>query len=141
MIDDDRALSAFTDVLAVEDTGTGLFRVVTLSDVYTAVPSEGMHLCPDREYHDVDFCKHVVAVEATRGRLDVPTGWLVVEDLDERTDETFDLDTDGTLFGGRYHLTFDEFEDVADPEDCPDCADDLPCFEHFDADEYNEVKA
>lgn len=82
---EDRALRAYTDVLAVEwDADHGVARVVTLSDVYTAVPSEGMHLCPDREYHDVDMCKHVFALEAVRGRIDAPEGWLVVEDLDER---------------------------------------------------------
>jgi hypothetical protein len=94
-IDADRALRAFTDVLAVEwGDETGVARVVTLSDVYHAVPEEGQHLCPDREYHDVAMCKHLVALEAVRGRLDIPDGWFVTDDLDERTDESFDVTTD-----------------------------------------------
>lgn len=89
MTDESRALRAYTDVLAVEwDDEIGVARIVTLGDVYTAVPSEGMHLCPDREYNDVDMCKHVIALEVVRGKLDAPTGWLVVEDLDERADTT-----------------------------------------------------
>jgi len=137
MIDEQRALSAFSDVLAVEyDEDAGVMRVVTIRDVYMVIPTDGLHQCPDREYHDVDFCKHVTAAEITRDKIDAPTGWLVIDDLDERTDETFTLDTEGTLFGARYHLTFDEFDDVAETDDC-DCSDDddLPCFEC-----YNEQK-
>ena len=94
MIDESRALSAYTDVLAVEhDEESGVVRIVTISDVYTAIPKEGLHICPDREYHGVDFCKHVVATEITRGNIDVPTGWLVVEDLDNRTEPEFELET------------------------------------------------
>lgn len=90
--DEKRALKAFTDVLAVEwDEQAGVARVVTLSDVYTAVPSEGMHLCPDREYHDVEMCKHLWALETVRGKIDAPEGWLVVDDLTDRTEPAFDV--------------------------------------------------
>jgi len=93
MIDADRAIRAFTDVVAVEwDTDSGVARIVTVSDVYHAVPEEGMHLCPDREYHDIEICKHLVAAEVTRDRIDAPTGWLEVDDFDERTDAPFTLD-------------------------------------------------
>lgn len=82
---EERALRAYTDVLAVEwDADAGLARIVTLADSYLAVPEEGQHLCPDREYRDVDRCKHVWAIDATRGQIDAPAGWLVVADLDER---------------------------------------------------------
>lgn len=85
MSDEARALRAYLDVLAVEhNEDAGVMRIVTLSDVYHAVPREGLHMCPDREYNDVALCKHVIASDVTRGRLDVPTGWLVVDDLDDR---------------------------------------------------------
>lgn len=84
MIDEDRALRAFTDVLAVEhDEDAGLLRVVTLSDCYLLVPDGGLHQCGDREYHGVDLCKHVAACEITRGHIDAPEGWMVVEDFDD----------------------------------------------------------
>lgn len=85
----DRAISAFEDILAVEyDEDSGVMRIVTISDCYTAVPEEGMHLCPDQEYRDVDLCKHVIAAEITRGRIDAPTGWVVTDNLESReTDE------------------------------------------------------
>jgi len=143
VINADRALRAYEDVVAVEaDDDAGVYRVVTTSDVYTAVPSQGMHLCPDREYHDVDLCKHLVSVDAVRGRLDIPAGWLTVDDLDDRTDESFDLDTDASRRRLRENHTlasFDGGEEVAtdggeEPDDRADCwcADhDLPCWEHF----------
>lgn len=82
---EERALRAYTDVLAIEwDDETGMARVVTLSDCYRAIPAEGLHLCPDREYRDIDQCKHIHALQAARGRVDAPTGWLVVDDLDDR---------------------------------------------------------
>lgn len=84
-IDPARAERAFEDVVAVEwDEDAGTMRIVTFSDVYFAVPEDGMHMCPDREYNDVEICKHVVAVEATRGNIDVPTPWIVTADLDDR---------------------------------------------------------
>ena len=84
MIDEDRALRAYTDVLAVEhDTDAGLIRVLTLSDVYLLIPEEGLHQCGDRDYNNVDLCKHVIAAEITRGRLDAPTGWMVVDDFED----------------------------------------------------------
>jgi len=109
-----------------------------------AIPEDGLHQCPDREYHDVDMCKHATAAEITRDKIDAPTGWLVVEDFDERTDETFELTTEGTLFGARYHLTFDEFEDVdgMDDSDGCDCSeDDPPCFECYNEREKRKVEA
>jgi len=113
----DRALAAFQDVLAVEwNAEHGHARILTLSDCYHAVPEDGMHLCPDREYNDVELCKHLYALEATRDSLgvDVPEGWLVVEDLEERTDEPFALDP------------------VQRPrEDCQRCHDELACPTHY----------
>lgn len=92
MIDQTRALRAYTDVVAVEhDAETGLLRVVTLSDSYVVDVREARHQCPDRTHNDVGICKHLVAALATTGELDVPVGWLVVEDLDERTDPAFTL--------------------------------------------------
>lgn len=110
-MDPDRALRAYTDVLAVEwDAENAVARIVTLSEVYHAVPSEGQHLCPDREYHEPEggLCKHLVALETVRDRLDLPDGWLTVEDLDERTDPAFDVDAPDTF--GRTH-TLDVFAD------------------------------
>ena len=79
-----RALRAYTDVLAVEhDPDAGLVRVVTLSDSYLLVPDGGLHQCGDREYNNIELCKHVVACEVTRGNIDAPAGWLEVEDLDD----------------------------------------------------------
>lgn len=95
MIDADRALRAYTDVLAVEhDPDAGMMRVVTLSEVYYVDTREARHQCPDREYHDPPegLCKHLVAAQVTRDRRDAPTGWLVSDDLDERTDPEFDID-------------------------------------------------
>jgi hypothetical protein len=85
----DRALAAYTDVLAVEhDTDAGVMRILTLSECYTAIPETGQHLCPDKEYHEPPRCKHEYAADATRDQTDVPTGWLVVEDLDDREGNT-----------------------------------------------------
>lgn len=112
----DRALSAFQDVLAVEwDEEAGVARIVTMSDCYTAVPEHGQHLCPDREYHldGSGLCKHLFALEITRGKVCAPEGWLVVDDLDERSDDEIDLD-------------------IKSPrEDCPDCMDEMACPEHY----------
>lgn len=84
-IDEARALRAYTDVLAVEyDADTDLLRVVTLGDVYVVDDRDKVHVCPDREYNDVEICKHVCAALATTGRLDAPTGWLVTSSLDKR---------------------------------------------------------
>lgn len=96
-MDPDRALRAYTDVLAVEwDADAGVARIVTLTDVYTAVPDEGMHLCPDREYHDPEdgMCKHLVALETVRGTFDAPVGWFTTDDLDDRTDPEFPVSAD-----------------------------------------------
>jgi hypothetical protein len=131
VIDADRALRAFTDVLAVEyDRDADVARIVTVSDCYYAFPDDGMHRCPDREYHDPPegHCKHVIALEAIRGNIDVPSGWFVTEDLDERTDPEFELDVPDRV--GRNH-TLGAFE--TDGGDCPHCTDELPCFDHFDA--------
>lgn len=88
-IDPDRAIRAYTDVVAIETDPSGVWRVVTWSDVYRACPDGGAHLCPDREYRGVDFCKHVTAIEAERGRLgiELPRGWISTDDLDERPEE------------------------------------------------------
>lgn len=98
IIDPDRAERAFTDVLAVEwDREAGLMRIVTLSDCYTAIPTEGLHQCPDREYNldGTGYCKHAVAADVTRGRLPAPTGWVVTENLDDRHAESRALLADG----------------------------------------------
>lgn len=90
-IDPDRAERAYTDVLAVEwDREAGLMRIVTLSDCYTAIPTEGLHQCPDREYNldGAGYCKHAVAADVTRGRLPTPPGWVVTDNLDDRTATT-----------------------------------------------------
>jgi len=142
MIDADRALRAYEDVVAIEaDDEAGVYRIVTTSDVYHAVPEEGMHLCPDREYHDPPegYCKHLVALEAVRGRLDIPTGWLTVDDLDDRTDESFDLDADVSRQRLRDNHTlaaFDGGQVATDggerPEDCRcdefELPGELPCW-------------
>lgn len=111
MIDPDRAVRAYSDVLAIEyDEAAEMYRVLTISDVYYVVPSEGQHLCPDREYHEPPegLCKHLIASEVERGRIDAPSGWLVVDDFDERTDLEFELDT-SELGAARYHDTLDEY--------------------------------
>ena len=125
MIDADRAIRAFSDVLAVEHDDSGFARIVTLSDCYAAVPDEGMHLCPDREYHDTEMCKHLIALEAVRGRLDIPTGWLTVENLDERTDPEFDIDVPDRIGRNRQLTAFET--DGGECEDCADLPGDWPC--------------
>lgn len=115
MIDPERALRAFTDVLAVEyDEETDMARVVTMSDCYDVDMRETRHLCPDREYNDVAICKHLVASEVVRGQLDIPNGWLTVENLDERTDETFDIEMPPRIGNNR---TFDAFTDGGNQTD------------------------
>ncbi|MBX0325779.1 hypothetical protein EGH21_22435 [Halomicroarcula sp. F13] len=96
-----RVIGAFEDVVAIEhDEDAGLFQVVTWCDTYLAIPTEGQHLCPDVEYHleGNDRCKHQWAVDIVRGRVDAPAPWLVVDDLDQRSE-------DGDRFPD-----FDEFE-------------------------------
>jgi hypothetical protein len=116
-IDADRAARAYEDVLAVEyDEETDLLRVVTLSDSYLVDDRDGVHACPDREYNDVDLCKHLVAALATTGELNVPTGWAIVEDLSERPE-----DPEVRADGGETSRSA-----------CW-CADaDIPCFDHFE---------
>ena len=128
MFDDTRAFNAYTDVLAVEAAPHGVYRVVTLSDVYTLVPDEGLHQCPDREYNDVDVCKHVVATEVTRERFDAPEGWLVVENLDERVEPSFELETDSLTKG---NATLDAFDS---DESCWCDDEPMECFECFQSD-------
>ena len=130
MIDEERAIRAFTDVLAVEwDNDAGMGRIVTLSDSYMAVPELQQHNCPDREYHldGEGICKHLAALEITRGKIDAPEGWLTVENLDERTDPEFEIERPPRI--GRNH-TFGAFTDGG--ETCDECAalpDDFPCAE------------
>lgn len=149
MIDPDRALRAYTDVLAVEyDADTEMGRVVTLSDAYAFDARDGLHSCPDREYHDVDHCKHVVAADISRGAIDgVDAGWLVTDDLDGRAEPAlladggdladadytcnacgagYDVGTDGdafTHFSVSHHNQPDA-DDYA-VSVCPDCAEDV----------------
>jgi len=79
----------------------GFARIVTMSDCYSAIPEDGMHLCPDREYHDVDICKHLYALEIVRDQIDAPAGWLVVEDLNERgCDVRVDAVEEWGVYGG-----------------------------------------
>jgi len=85
-LDEGRAIRALTDVVAVEyDEEAEMYRVVTWSDVYHAIPEEGQHLCPDRKHNDIDLCKHLIAVEVARGRIDidVPEPFIVTDDLDQ----------------------------------------------------------
>lgn len=95
MIDEKRAVRAFTDVLAVEhDEDTDLLRVVTLSDAHLVDDRDKLHQCPDRKHNigDGGVCKHLVAALATTDEIDVPTGWLVVEDLEARRDASSGVD-------------------------------------------------
>lgn len=88
MIDPDRAERAYTDVLAVEfDQETEMMRVVTLSDCYDVDVRDFRHMCPDREYHDVALCKHLICADIVRGQTDAPSGWFVTDDFDQRTDD------------------------------------------------------
>jgi len=117
MIDADRALRAFTDVLAVEyDPETEMARVVTMSDCYDVDMRETRHVCPDREYNldGTGICKHLLASEVVRGQLDVPGGWLVVDSLDKRTDEPFDIEMPPRIGNDR---TLEAFTDGGDRTD------------------------
>jgi len=110
----DRALLAFLDVLAVEwDEDLGMARIVTMGDKYLAVPEQGQHLCPDRKHNlnGEGLCKHLWALEITRDR-NAPEGWLVVDDLDDRTEDEFELDV------------------RAPRENCEQCGGDLACPQH-----------
>jgi len=123
MIDEQRAIRAFTDVLAVEwDDESGVANIVTLSDSYMAVPELRQHNCPDREYHldGEGMCKHLAALEITRGNIDAPEGWLSVENLDERTDPEFEIERPPRM--GRNH-TFGAFTDGGETDELPDFED------------------
>jgi len=127
MSDAERAERAFRDVLAVEwDDETGAARIVTLGGSYLAVPELGQHNCPDREYHDVARCKHLLALDVTRGKIDAPEAWLTVEDLDERTEPTFDIERPPRI--GKNH-TFGAFTDGGECPDCAELPDGWPCAE------------
>jgi len=88
--DEQRALRACTDVLAVEETAPGMVRVVALTDAYVVDARGDGCYCPDKEYHEPPMCKHDYA--AVLSDTDLPTPFMVVENVDERTDPAFDLE-------------------------------------------------
>jgi len=92
MIPDDRA-ERMGDVLTVEKIAPGMARVITLSGAYTVdARGEGCS-CPDKEYNlDLgEHCKHHAAAVLAYND-DLPTPFMVVENVDERTDPAFALE-------------------------------------------------
>jgi len=101
-----RAERAVTDVVAVETLAPGLVRVVTWGDAYPVDARDAGCNCPDKLHNDAEVCKHeYAAILATTGG---PTPFTVSDNLSER------VATDGG------------------DEECPDCHEELPCFEHYE---------
>lgn len=60
-MNDERAIRALTDVVAVEQVAPGMAQVVTWSDAYVVDARDAGCRCPDKEYHDAPMCKHEYA--------------------------------------------------------------------------------
>ena len=83
MIDTDRAVRAFEDVVAVEHMAPGMVRVVTWTNSYPIDAWGDGCNCPDKRYNDVPFCKHeLAALAADVDRL--PSPGIETDDLRNR---------------------------------------------------------
>lgn len=105
---DDRARRALEDVVAVDELGPGLARVVTWGGAYTVDARGEGCACPDKEYHDAPMCKHEwAAALATNDRLPAP----FVREIEARP----------TVMG----------DGSGECEDCAQLADGFPCADCF----------
>jgi hypothetical protein len=66
----------------------------------------------------------LLALDAVRDKLDIPTGWLTVDNLDERTEPAFELERPPRI--GKNH-TFGAFTDGGECDDCANLPDGWPC--------------
>ncbi|MFW6435705.1 MAG: SWIM zinc finger family protein [Halovenus sp.] len=80
--DTTRTVDALLDVVAVEDMGPGLVRVVTFSDAYHVDVRERRCTCPDHQYREAQ-CKHLRRADIETGETPVPVIDGVVDDLDQ----------------------------------------------------------
>ena len=101
MNSDSRA-ETIDDILAVERHAPGMVRVVTLGRCYVVDARDGGCLCPDKQYHNPDMCKHEwAALLATDDSL--PTPFFVADDLEMRHDPPFDVELES--YQGNQRLT------------------------------------
>lgn len=83
--DEQRAVNALHDVVAIETVAPDLVKVVTWSDAYHVDARDAGCNCPDHEYNIArdEMCKHEVgALLAESDRYPTP---FVTDDLDART--------------------------------------------------------
>ena len=113
---EDRVLSAYRDVIAVEHTSPGMVRVITWGGAYTVDARHEVCECPDYEYNldGEGRCKHLYSALDATDQLPHQT-FELVESVDERA-----VMADG---GG----------ERPDDCDCPPSADetDLACWPCF----------
>jgi len=130
--DEQRALRACTDVLTVEKTAPGMVRVVTLTDAYMVDAREAGCYCPDKEYHKPPMCKHDYA--AVLSDTDLPTPFMTVENVDERTDPAFDLEVPDRIGKDKQLTAFADGGELKCDE-CAELPEGWPCAECFIYDE------
>ena len=82
---EDRAIRAIEDVVAVEDLGPGMARVVTWSDSYVVDMRDGGCNCADKKYNHAPMCKHEASALIANSD-DYPDPYIR-DSLDERNQD------------------------------------------------------